>query len=93
MIDKIETGKRIAVLRRELGYSQAAFAEKLNVSAQAVSKWETGLALPDIETLLDISWITKLSVNALLGAEDFIPASGVTDRGLWYAGKFLQCPE
>ena len=45
MIDKTLAGSRIAMLRKELGYSQAVFAEKLGVSAQAVSKWETGLAL------------------------------------------------
>ena len=48
MIDKNAAGKRIAEIRRELGYSQAVFAERLGVSTQAVSKWETGLALPDI---------------------------------------------
>lgn len=41
MINKAEVGKRIASLRSKLGYSQAAFAEKLNISPQAVSKWET----------------------------------------------------
>ena len=37
MINKVETGKRIASLRGKLDYSQAAFAEKLNVSPQAVA--------------------------------------------------------
>lgn len=42
MIDKNAAGHRIALLRKELGYSQSQFAQKLNVSAQAVSKWENG---------------------------------------------------
>ena len=37
MIDKNAAGHRIALLRKELGYSQSQFAQKLNVSAQAVS--------------------------------------------------------
>ena len=36
MIDKAVVGTRIAMLRKELGYSQSAFAEKLNVSAPAL---------------------------------------------------------
>ena len=57
MINKMETGKRIASLRNKLGYSQAVFAEKLNVTPQAVSKWETGATLPDVDILLIISWM------------------------------------
>lgn len=45
MIDKNAAGHRIALLRKELGYSQSQFAQKLNVSAQAVSKWENGDSL------------------------------------------------
>ena len=93
MIDKAVVGTRIAMLRKELGYSQSAFAEKLNVSAQAVSKWETGLALPDIEVLLNISWLSKTSLHTLLEGEDFmVPQNGV-DRGLLYAGRHLVCPK
>jgi len=66
MIDKIDVGKRISAFRKKLGYSQSMFAEKLNVSSQAVSKWETGLTLPDIDVLLNISWICKVSINTVL---------------------------
>ena len=42
MINKLEVGKRISRLRKKEGYSQAEFSELLNVTPQAVSKWETG---------------------------------------------------
>lgn len=66
MINKIEVGKRIGSMRKELGFSQSDFADKLGVTAQAVSKWETGLALPDVEILLSISWLFKVSINEIL---------------------------
>ena len=44
MIDKVYFGKRISAYRRKLGLSQTALAEKLNVTSQAVSKWETGVS-------------------------------------------------
>lgn len=72
MLDKAAIGGRIAAIRKEGGYSQASFAEKLHVTAQAVSKWETGLALPDIEVLLNISWISKVSLHAILEGDDFL---------------------
>lgn len=93
MLDKDIIGKRIAAIRRGLGYSQNAFAEKLHVTAQAVSKWETGLALPDMEVLLNISWIAKVSLHAILEGEDFLEEGKGLDRGLLYASRFLVCPQ
>jgi ubiquinone/menaquinone biosynthesis C-methylase UbiE/DNA-binding XRE family transcriptional regulator len=71
MINKIDTGNRIAALRKALGYSQPQFAEKLGVSTQAVSKWETGVSLPDVETLVAISWICQTSINNILEGAEF----------------------
>lgn len=44
MIDREQIGMRIGVLRKKTGLSQQALAEKLGVSAQAVSKWESGVS-------------------------------------------------
>lgn len=74
MINKLHFGKRIAVFRRKQNLSQAELAEKLGVSAQAVSKWETAMAFPDIELLLELSKLYGVSINELL--ED----SGVFSR-------------
>ena len=44
MVDREQIGIRISGLRKKAGMSQAALAEKLGVSAQAVSKWENGVS-------------------------------------------------
>ena len=44
-------GKKISERRKELGITQEVLAEKLSLSAQAVSKWENGWNLPDIENI------------------------------------------
>lgn len=66
MINKRHVGKRIACGRKKLNLSQADLADKMNVSPQAISKWETGTALPDIELLLALSNLFKVSINELL---------------------------
>ena len=72
MIDKTKVGKRIIALRKECGYSQGEFADKLNVTPQAVSKWETGLALPDIEILLIMSMLFEITINELLEGKNIL---------------------
>ena len=46
MIDREQIGLRISVLRKKAGLSQAELSEKLGISAQAVSKWESGKNYP-----------------------------------------------
>lgn len=60
-------GRFIAQKRRELGYTQKTLAEKLNISFQAVSKWEKGTTTPDISLLPEIAHILNTSVDALVG--------------------------
>lgn len=66
MINKKHFGKRTADFRRKLALSQADLADRLGVTAQAVSKWETGATLPDIALLLELSKRFGVSVNELL---------------------------
>lgn len=80
MNDKGQFGKRISVLRKKFGLSQAELAEKFNVSTQAVSKWETGLALPDVDILLEMSWLFEISINSLLEGGDKFTNSTVMTR-------------
>lgn len=70
MINKVHFGKRCAQARRTLGFSQAELGEKLGVTAQAVSKWERGTALPDLEVLLELSHLYGCTVNELLEGRD-----------------------
>lgn len=66
MINKVHFGKRIASLRKKSGLSQAELADKLGVTSQAVSKWECGSALPDIDLLLELSNLYHVTINELL---------------------------
>lgn len=72
MINKIHFGKRISILRRKIGLSQAELSEKLGVTPQAVSKWECGNTLPDIDLLLELSHLYGVSVNDLLEDADLL---------------------
>ena len=59
-------GKRIALLRRKAGVTQDALAEKLAVSAQAVSKWENDISCPDILLLPSLAGLLGTTVDELL---------------------------
>ena len=62
-------GKRIAALRREKGLKQDELAEKLGVSAQAVSKWENDQTCPDISLLPSLAKTLGVSVDELLSGK------------------------
>ncbi len=72
MVNKIHFGKRIAMLRRKSGLSQADLSEKLGVTSQAVSKWECGNAIPDIDILLELSHLYKVTINEMLEDIDLL---------------------
>ena len=63
----METKNVIYELRTGKGLSQEKLAEKLFVSRQAVSRWETGETIPNTETLKLLSGIFDVSINTLLG--------------------------
>lgn len=63
-------GTRIANLRKEQNITQAELGKKLNISAQAVSKWENGLSEPDIETVTKLCEIFQISFDSLVGKEN-----------------------
>ena len=65
---KMETKDVIFELRTKNGLSQDALAEKLYVTRQAVSRWETGETVPNTETLKLLSKLFDVSINTLLGA-------------------------
>ena len=62
---------RIAQLRKQFGFSQEELGEKLGVSRQAVSKWESGQAVPELEKLREISRIFHISLDELLQEQDY----------------------
>lgn len=64
----METKKIIAALRAKSGMSQDELAEKVFVTRQAVSRWETGETTPNTETLKLLSRLFNVSINTLLGS-------------------------
>lgn len=58
--------EKLLKLRTQCGYSQEALAEKLNVSRQAVSKWELGTTLPETDKVITISEFFNVSTDYLL---------------------------
>lgn len=64
----METKDVILELRTKNGLSQEQLAEKIFVTRQAVSRWETGETLPNTETLKLLSKLFDVSVNTLLGS-------------------------
>lgn len=59
-------GEKLLALRRQKGMSQEALAAELGVSRQAVSKWELGDAMPDVENILKLSELFDVSTDYLL---------------------------
>lgn len=64
-------------LRKKHNYTQEDLAGKLNISRQAVSKWETGTALPDLDILLKISSLYDVTINDIL--EPHVSPQRITD--------------
>lgn len=63
----METKQVISKLRTEKGLSQEELAQKVFVTRQAVSRWETGETVPNTETLKLLSRLFDVSINTLLG--------------------------
>jgi transcriptional regulator with XRE-family HTH domain len=64
----MDTKEIILNLRTENGLSQEELAEKLHVTRQAVSRWETGETVPNVDTLKLLSREFDVSINTLLGS-------------------------
>ena len=62
----MEIGNKINQLRKLSGMTQEQLAEKLNVSRQTISKWESDSTSPDLESIVKISRIFHVSLDDLL---------------------------
>lgn len=67
----MQLSEKLQSLRKQANFSQEELAEKLGVSRQAVSKWESGAATPEVEKLVELSRIYRVSLNELLQVETF----------------------
>jgi len=61
--------EKLKILRKQKGISQEQLAEKIHVSRQAITKWESGNGIPDIENLIAISALFNESLDSLLSEE------------------------
>ena len=68
-MDQMNIGKFIAQKRKEQNITQAQLAEMLSITDRAVSKWETGRAMPDSSIMVKLCEILKISVTDLLVGE------------------------
>jgi len=67
-LDNAAIGERIRERREKLGLTQRGVASALQVSGQAVSKWERGESVPDVGVLIDLARLLGVSVDWLLGS-------------------------
>ena len=70
---KKQIGVNIVSYRKRWGLTQAALAEKLNYSDKAVSKWERGESLPDVQILIQLADMFQITVNDLLVDPNALP--------------------
>ena len=75
------TGMRLATYRKTKNLTQQQLGEQLNISAQAVSKWENDLAEPDIATLRKLATLYGVSINDLLGDDAVAPEQPAAESG------------
>ena len=68
-MNQIKIGKFISESRKLKKFTQEQLAEKLDVSKNAVSKWERGLNLPDASIMQDLCNILEISLNELFAGE------------------------
>ncbi len=59
-------GEKLAALRKQKGLTQSELAEKINVSRQAISRWEVGLSVPSTDNLIFLSRLYDLPIDSLL---------------------------
>ena len=71
-MDQEKIGKFIATCRKDKKLTQEQLAEKLNISKNAVSKWERGLNLPDVSIMQELCRILGITLNKLFIGDKII---------------------
>ena len=94
-MNELTLGQRIAAQRKKLGLSQEALGDKMGVSRQAISKWESDGAVPEIDKLIAMSKLFGVTLGWLLGVEEEAaaePAPGFTDDQLELIRRMIPQP-
>lgn len=90
---KMILADKIAMLRKQKGWSQEDLAEQLGISRQSVSKWESGNSIPDLDKIVRMSGIFDVSTDFLLKdeIEEIIqPVQTEPDAGYFYEEEPLR---
>lgn len=84
-------GKQIQIIRKENKITQQKMAEDLAVSRQAISKWESGKSIPDIENLMYISSLYSISLDSLVKDDPKVSMKVIADTGArkWHLANIL----
>lgn len=95
---EIKIGENIKKLRKNKGVTQEQLADVLNVSAAAISKWETGDTYPDISLLFPLAHYFNISVDELMGYYSSLMEKKIKDvldeyQGLYNNSKYLEASE
>ena len=69
-------GQRIQELRKGAGLTQEQLAERMGVTRQAVSKWESDGGVPELDTLIAMSRLFHVTIGQLLGVEELRKSGG-----------------
>ena len=85
-------GEKIAKQRKELNYTQEQLADILGVSRQSISKWESDIAYPETEKLIELGKIFDCSMDYLL-KEDVMEKDGAQNSILTEISKKAITPE
>lgn len=86
---KEHIGEHISVYRKKAGLTQEQLAEKMNVTAQAVSKWENGLTCPDLDSVARLAGFLGVTVEQLIHGDAAVPAVQVVETPR--VGKRVLC--
>lgn len=80
MFNMQRIGKKISHLRKLKNMTQMELADKLGISFQAVSNWERGISMPDIQYLPELADILEVYVDELLGEKSEIVEAAINNR-------------
>lgn len=63
-------GEKLSFLRKQNGFSQEELADRLNITRQSVSKWENGLAIPELDALIALSNLYHIPIDRIVRNDD-----------------------
>ncbi|MBR6628036.1 MAG: helix-turn-helix transcriptional regulator [Lachnospiraceae bacterium] len=99
MVNNMILADKIMTLRKQRGWSQEELADKMNISRQSVSKWESGASIPDLDKILKLSEIFGVSTDYLLKdekedveyvSEDALEEQTICRISMEEAGEFME---